>query len=246
MPGAPRCSIPRPEAKHREILRSASRAVDRAVRAAQKAFDDPGWRDMAPMEREALLHWLADLVERVADELARIESLAFFSTLDVPALIALLRYFAGWPSKLGGRTVTPVVNGPAFYAYTRREPLGVEGAIVPWNYSLLLAIFELAPAPAAGCTVVLNPGELTPYSTLRLGQLIEEAGFPPGAVNIVLGDGATGAAIIEHPGVAKITFTGSTAVGKNIAERCGASLKRVTLELGSKTPVVIMPDAVRR
>lgn len=232
-----------------EIPRSTPAAVDRAVSAAQKAFDNPEWRDMPPMEREACLHRLADLMERDADELARIESLdqgkplAFSSTLDVPASIALLRYFAGWPSKLGGRTVTPAVNGPAFHAYTRREPVGVVGAIVPWNYPLLLAMFKLAPALAAGCTVVLKPAELTPFSTLRLGQLIEEAGFAPGTVNIVLGDGSTGAAIVEHPGVAKITFTGSTSVGKKIAARCGQDLRRVTLELGNKTPVVIMPDA---
>lgn len=240
---------PATERKLGEIPRSGAATVDAAVRAAQAAFEDPAWRDIAPMEREAMMHRLADLMEAHADELAQLETLdqgkplSFSGTLDVPGSIAWIRYFAGWPSKLGGRTATPAVNGPAFHAYTRREPVGVVGAIVPWNYPLLLAMFKLGPALATGCTIVLKPAELTPYSALLLGRLVEQAGFPPGVVNIVLGDGSTGAALVDHPGVAKVTFTGSTAVGKKIAARCGQDLKRVTLELGNKTPVVMLPDA---
>lgn len=234
-----------------EIPCSSAATVDEAVRAARKAFNDPAWRDLPPMGREALLHRLAALVEEHADELATIESLdngkpiAFSSTLDVPLSAQWLHYFAGWPSKLSGRSMHPAVQPTgSHHAYTLRHPVGVVGAIVPWNFPLVLAIWKLAPALAAGNTVVIKPAEQTPYSLLKLAELIEAAGFPPGVVNVVLGDGrTTGQAIVDHPGVNKISFTGSTAVGKHLLTSAAKDLKRVTLELGGKSPTVILPDA---
>ncbi|MDD3764898.1 MAG: aldehyde dehydrogenase family protein [Nevskiales bacterium] len=229
---------------------STAATVDRAVAAATRAFHDPAWASLAPLAREALLHRLATLIEEHASELAAIESLdngkplAFSSTLDVPVCVQWLRYFAGWPSKLSGRQLAPaMLPAGSTHAYTLREPVGVVGAIVPWNFPLVLAVWKLAPALAAGCTVVIKPAEQTPYSLLKLAQLIEAAGFPKGVVNVVLGDGRTGQHIVDHPGIAKISFTGSTAVGKRIAACVANDLKRVTLELGGKSPTVILPDA---
>src|SRR5262249_54128771 len=155
---------------------------------------------------------------------------------------AHLRYFAGWPTKIEG-AVLPVAAGPAMHCYVRREPVGVCAQIIPWNFPLLMASWKLAPALAAGCTVVLKPAEQTPLSALRLGELALEAGFPPGVVNVLTGDGATGAALVEHPQIDKIAFTGSTAVGREIGAKAGRALKRVTLELGGKSPNIILPDA---
>ncbi|SEP89722.1 phenylacetaldehyde dehydrogenase [Solimonas aquatica] len=241
---------PASEALLGSIPRSTPAAVDAAVRAARAALQDPAWANLPPMGREALLHRLAALMDEHASELAAIESLdngkpiAFSSTLDVPLSAQWVRYFAGWPSKLAGRALNPALqaNGST-HAYTIREPVGVVGAIVPWNFPLVLAVWKLAPALAAGCTVVIKPAEQTPYSLLRLAELIEQAGFPKGVVNVVLGDGSTGQAIVDHPGIAKISFTGSTAVGKRIAASVAGDLKRVTLELGGKSPTVILPDA---
>ncbi|HSW12623.1 MAG TPA: aldehyde dehydrogenase family protein [Solimonas sp.] len=228
---------------------SGAATVDQAVRAAHTAFADPAWRDLPLIARERLIHRLADLLEANAAEMAAIESLdngkplMFSSTLDVPLSAAWFRYFAGWPTKLSGKSLNAAVHGPGFHCYTLREPVGVVGLIVPWNFPLVLAVWKLAPALAAGCTVVLKPAEQTPYSALRLAQLIEEAGFPKGVVNVVLGDGCTGQAIVDHPGIAKISFTGSTAVGKRILGSVAKDLKRVTLELGGKSPTIILPDA---
>lgn len=232
-----------------DIPRSGPAEVDHAVRAAQAAFDDPGWRDMTPAARERLLHRFADLLEADADGMARLESLdggkpiAFSSTIDVPYAVAWLRYYAGWPSKLAGKAQVPAIHGPNFHAYTLRQPVGVVGLIVPWNYPLVLAVWKLAPALAAGCTVVLKPAQNTPYSALRLAELAARAGFPPGVFNVVLGDGKTGQAIVDHPGVAKLSFTGSTRVGKQILASVAKDLKRVTLELGGKSPTILLPDA---
>ena len=233
-----------------DIPCSTPAAVDQAVKAAQAAFAAPSWRDLPPMAREALLHRLAGLIETHAGELAAIEALdngkpiAFASTVDVPLTAMWVRYMAGWPSKLSGRSIAPALQ-PAgtHHAYTLRQPVGVVGAIVPWNYPLVLAIWKVAPALAAGCTVVLKPAEATPYSALRLAQLVEEAGFPPGVFNVVLGDGRTGQALVAHPGVAKISFTGSTAVGKRLIADAAKDLKRLTVELGGKSPTLILPDA---
>ncbi len=224
--------------------------VDAAVKAARSAFESPAWRALPPLGRERLLHRLADLIDANAQELAMIESLdngkpiAFSSTLDVPLSAMWFRYFGGWPSKLGGRSLAPALQPDGtHHAYTLRQPVGVVGAIVPWNFPLVLAVWKLAPALAAGCTVVIKPAEQTPYSLLRLMELIEQAGFPPGVVNLVVGDGRTGQAIVDHPGIDKISFTGSTPVGKRILQSVAPDLKRVTLELGGKSPTLILPDA---
>ena len=152
-----------------------------------------------------------------------------------------LRYFAGWPTKIVGQTIP--VSQPGMHVYTRKEPVGVCGQIIPWNFPLLMASWKIAPALAAGCTVVLKPAEQTPLTALRLGELALEAGIPPGVLNVVTGDGETGAALVDHPGVDKIAFTGSTAVGREIGAKAGKALKRVTLELGGKSPNIILPDA---
>ncbi|WP_428313417.1 aldehyde dehydrogenase family protein [Hydrocarboniphaga sp.] len=240
---------PATEALIGQIPRSTPAAVDRAVKAAQAAFENPAWRDLPLLARERLIHRFADLLEANAQEMAQIESLdngkpvMFSGMLDVPYSVAWLRYFAGWPTKLHGKSLTPAIHGPEHHCYTLREPVGVVGLIVPWNFPLVLAVWKIAPALAAGCTIVLKPAEQTPYSALRLAQLADEAGFPKGVFNVVLGDGVTGQAIVDHPGIAKISFTGSTPVGKRILSSVARDLKRVTLELGGKSPTVILPDA---
>jgi phenylacetaldehyde dehydrogenase len=223
--------------------------VDAAVAAAREAFDAGPWTRLPPSERARLMWKLSDLLERDADELALIEvldngkPLRFARYGDVAGAVETLRYYAGWPTKLNGETMPMSCPGD-WHAYTTREPIGVAGLIVAWNFPLAMAVAKLAPALAAGCTVVMKPSELTPLSTIRLGELVQEAGFPDGVVNIVTGFGATaGAAIAEHPGVDKISFTGSTAVGKSILRAAAGNLKRLTLELGGKSPVIIFPDA---
>ena len=161
--------------------------------------------------------------------------------MDVLGTAGHLRYFSGWPTKIEGNVLP--VTAPNMLCYTRREPVGVCAQIVPWNFPLLMAAWKIAPALAAGCTIVLKPAEQTPLSALRLGELALEVGFPPGVLNVLTGDGSTGAALVEHPGVDKIAFTGSTAVGREIGAKAGRALKRMTLELGGKSPNIILPDA---
>jgi acyl-CoA reductase-like NAD-dependent aldehyde dehydrogenase len=202
---------------------------------------------MAPSARGALMMALADAIEAHEEEIAQIESLdngkpvKLAQYVDVRGTIAHLRYFAGWPTKIEG-AVLPV-TAPDMLCYTRREPVGVCGQIVPWNFPLMMAAWKIAPALAAGCTIVLKPAEQTPLSALRLGELALQAGFPPGVLNVLTGDAETGAALVDHPGVDKIAFTGSTAVGREIGAKAGRALKRVTLELGGKSPNIILPDA---
>jgi acyl-CoA reductase-like NAD-dependent aldehyde dehydrogenase len=202
---------------------------------------------MAPSARGQLIAALADAIEAHEEEIAQIESLdngkpvKLAQYVDVRGSIAHLRYFAGWPTKIEG-SVLPV-SAPNMLCYTRREPVGVCGQIVPWNFPLLMAAWKIGPALAAGCTIVLKPAEQTPLSALRLGELALEVGFPPGVLNVLTGDGETGAALVDHPDVDKIAFTGSTAVGREIGAKAGRALKRVTLELGGKSPNVILPDA---
>ncbi len=236
-------------ASGREIARVAhagSEDVAAAVAVARKAF--ASWSVAPAIERERLLSALAEAVEAHARELAQIESLdngkpvRLAEIVDVRSTAAHLRYFAGWPTKIEG-AVLPVAAGPAMHCYVRREPVGVCAQIIPWNFPLLMASWKLAPALAAGCTVVLKPAEQTPLSAVRLGELALEVGFPPGVVNVVTGDGATGAALVEHPQIDKIAFTGSTEVGREIGAKAGRALKRVTLELGGKSPNIILPDA---
>jgi acyl-CoA reductase-like NAD-dependent aldehyde dehydrogenase len=202
---------------------------------------------MTPGDRGRAMTRLATLVEEHADELAELESLdngkplKFARYVDVASTIGHLHYYAGWCTKIEGNTLP--VSIPEMFAYTRREPVGVAGQIIPWNFPLLMAAWKIGPALAAGCTIVLKPAEQTPLTALRLGELALEAGIPAGVLNVVTGDGSTGAALVDHPGVDKIAFTGSTAVGRMIGERAGKALKRVTLELGGKSPNVILPDA---
>ncbi|NLR70483.1 aldehyde dehydrogenase [Novosphingobium sp. ERN07] len=227
--------------------------ADRAVQAAQRCFESDAWQNMRPIDRGRLLEKLALLVERDREELAALESLdsgkLLFVTnaVDLQFTIDGLRYFAGWASKIAGEYVShsPVMPEPAIYrAYTQRRPVGVVAGITPWNFPIGQAIQKIAPAIAFGCTVVLKPSEETSLTTLRLGELIVEAGFPAGAVNIVTGYGAeVGAALVDHPGVRKIAFTGSTATGQRIMESAARSMKRVTLELGGKSPSIVLPDA---
>jgi aldehyde dehydrogenase (NAD+) len=197
--------------------------------------------------RERLMHLLAQALEDRAEEVAQIESLdngkpvGLAQYVDVAGAVAHLRYFAGWPTKIEGGVLP--VGAPNMHCYTRREPVGVAAQIIPWNFPLLMAAWKLGPALAAGCTVVLKPAEQTPLSALRLGELALEVGFPPGVINVLTGDGSTGAALVDHPDVDKVAFTGSTAVGREIGAKAGRALKRVTLELGGKSPNIILPDA---
>ena len=222
--------------------------VDRAVQAAREAFAGGApWRRLPAPARAQALHRLAELIEAHAEELAQLESLDNGKPVqaaagDVAGTVTHLRYYAGWPTKIEGGVV-PTGHGDKMLAYTLREPVGVCGQIVPWNYPLLMAAWKIGPALAAGCTVVLKPAEQTPLTALRLGELALEAGLPEGVLNVVTGDGETGAALVDHPGVDKVAFTGSTSVGREIGAKCGAALKRVTLELGGKSPNIILPDA---
>lgn len=222
--------------------------INRAVAAARKAFESGPWPKLTPSQRGRLLWKLADLVEQHADELAQLETLdngkpiKYSKGADIPLTADHFRYFAGWATKLEGETIP--VSIPNMFTYTLREPLGVVGQIVPWNFPIQMAAWKLAPALACGNTVVLKPAEQTPLSALRLGELVCEAGFPEGVVNIVPGFGETaGAALAAHPDVDKIAFTGSTEVGKKILLASAGNLKRVTLELGGKSPNIIFPDA---
>ncbi len=226
--------------------------VDRAVKAARAAF--PSWSKITPRQRERLLTKLADLLEQNAEQLAQLESLdvgmPFMEAayIDVPFSLDILRYYAGWPTKITGDTI-PVsfpqtLGGGPFHAYTLRELLGVVAAIIPWNLPLMMAIKKLAPALATGNTIVIKPAEQTPLVMARLAELVLEAGIPEGVVNYVTGLGETaGAALVEHPGVNKVTFTGSVETGKAIARAATGTLKRVSLELGGKSPNIIFGDA---
>ncbi|HZU57156.1 MAG TPA: aldehyde dehydrogenase family protein [Actinocrinis sp.] len=225
--------------------------VDDAVAAARAALADPGWRDISPLQRGELLHALADLVEAHADELALIESLdngkpvSVARAVDVGTTAKLFRYFAGWPSKFEGSTI-PISprGGLRVLNYTVHEPIGVVGAIVPWNFPMSMAAWKLAPALAMGNAVVLKPAEQTSLSTLRLAELIGQAGFPSGVVNVVTGLGSVvGAAIAGHGGVDKVAFTGSTAVGRLVTAAALGNMKKVSLELGGKSPHIVLPDA---
>ena len=232
------------------IVDASDADVDRAVGAARAAFDDGRWSGQSPYYREMTIRRLADLIEANATEFAELEaidngkSITAASQMDVPGAIAQLRYMAGWASRLDGESVEPLLApSGAFHGYTRREPIGVAALIVPWNFPLFFAALKLAPALAAGCTTVLKPAEQTSLTTLRFAELVLEAGFPAGVINIVTGAGSgAGAALVRHPEVDKISFTGSTSVGKMIAHSAADSLKRVTLELGGKSPVIVLPD----
>ncbi|WP_137895744.1 aldehyde dehydrogenase family protein [Ramlibacter sp. 2FC] len=226
--------------------------VDRAVKAARAAFDQGPWGRMRPVERQRLLLKLADLVEAHAQTLAEIESIdngksaAIARAVDMAIVVDFFRYMAGWATKIEGSTSehsVPYALQAEFVTYTRREAVGVVAAIVPWNFPLVVAAWKLGPALAAGCTVVLKPAEQTPLTALYLAELIAEAGFPAGVVNILTGDGpGTGAPLVRHPGVDKVSFTGSTEVGKLIGHASVDNMTRFTLELGGKSPVIVLDD----
>ena len=233
-----------------QVAHAGPEDVDLAVKAARRAFEDPAWRRMSAMDRSMLLYRLADLIERDAHELAVLECLdngkpaTLTRLVEIEGSIKTFRYFAGWPSKFGGETL-PVSprGGLQILNYTTREPVGVAALIVPWNYPMSMAAWKIAPAVAAGCAVVLKPAEQTPLTALRLAELALEAGFPAGIINVVTGFGDAGAALVEHPGVDKVAFTGSTEVGKAIVRASTGNLKKVSLELGGKSPQIVLPDA---
>jgi phenylacetaldehyde dehydrogenase len=240
---------PATEEKLAEVAHGGAEDIDRAVRAARKAFAyDSPWRRMTPSQRGKLIWRIGDLIEEHADELARLESLDNGKPLgvarvaDIPLAADLFHYMAGWPTKILGDT-TPISAPGEYLSYTLREPVGVVGQIIPWNFPLLMAAWKLGPALACGCTVVLKPAEQTPLSALLLGELLLEAGLPDGVVNIVTGFGDAGAALSGHPDVDKVAFTGSTEVGKLIVQAASGNLKKVSLELGGKSPNVVFADA---
>ncbi len=231
--------------------------IGRAVAAARRAFDGP-WKRVTPADRARMLWRLADLIEANADELVELEVLnegmpvRYARMLAGSGIAEACRYYAGWCTKLEGSTMTISIPdmrpgggfGPPYHAFTAREPVGVIGAIIPWNAPLVMAVAKIAPALAAGCTIVVKPAEETPFTALRLGELALEAGIPPGVINIVPGFGETaGAALVAHRGVDKITFTGSTEIGKIITKAAADNLTKVTLELGGKSPFIVLPDA---
>jgi phenylacetaldehyde dehydrogenase len=225
--------------------------INRAVKAARAAFETGPWSKISPSERGRLLWKLADLLEKHTEEFAQLESLDNGKPLkiarvaDIPLAVDHFRYYAGWATKIEGNTISlGLAKQGKFHAYTVREPVGVAGQIIPWNFPLLMAAWKLAPALSVGCTVILKPAEQTPLTAIRLGELIMEAGFPEGVVNIVPGFGETaGAALSAHPDVDKIAFTGSTEVGKLILQAATGNLKKVSLELGGKSPNIILDDA---
>ncbi|MCW5580532.1 MAG: aldehyde dehydrogenase family protein [Luteimonas sp.] len=227
--------------------------IDRAVAAARRAFEQGDWPRMRPVDRERLLLRLAELVEAHAQELAEIEALdngkpvTMARAVDVALVVDFLRYMAGWATKIEGSTMevsVPLVRDREFFGYTRREPVGVVGAIIPWNFPLLMVAWKAGPALASGCTMVLKPAEETPLSALRFAELVLEAGYPAGVFNVVTGLGHTaGAALASHRGVEKVAFTGSTEIGKIVGKAALDNMTRVSLELGGKSPVIVLDDA---
>ncbi len=232
-----------------QVPEAEAEDVDRAVRAARLAFDAGPWTRMTPSERGRIIWKLGDLIEQNLEEIAEIESLdngkplSVARVADLPLAVDMFRYMAGWATKINGSTLS-LSSGRDFHSYTLREPIGVVGQIIPWNFPLLMAAWKLAPALAAGCTIVLKLAEQTPMSMLRVAELVQEAGFPEGVINILTGYGeGAGAPLAEHPLVDKIAFTGSTEVGKLIVKAATDNLKKVTLELGGKSPAIVFPDA---
>ena len=229
-----------------EVAQGDAADADSAVKAARACFESDAWRGMSARKRGRLLFKTADLLEARLEEFARLETAhngktLFESKIEISMTVNSLRYYAGWCDKITGSTLP--VEGP-FFTYTLREPIGVVGAIVPWNFPLNIASWKFAPALAAGCTMILKPASETPLTALLFAELILEAGFPPGAFNVLPGGGSTvGAALVKHPDVDKISFTGSTEVGRQIMKMAAETNKRITLELGGKSPNVIFADA---
>jgi acyl-CoA reductase-like NAD-dependent aldehyde dehydrogenase len=229
-----------------QVAKADAADVDAAVQAARTCFESDGWQNLNARERGKMLTKAADLLAERLDEMAKLETqhngkLLFESKIDVSMSVETLRYYGGWADKITGDTLP--VNGP-FFAYTLREPVGVVAAIVPWNFPLNIATWKFAPALAAGCTVIVKPASETPLTVLLMAEIMREAGFPPGAFNVLPGGGSTaGSALVKHPGVDKISFTGSTEIGKQVMRDAVDTVKRITLELGGKSPNVIFADA---
>ncbi|MBV9819336.1 MAG: aldehyde dehydrogenase family protein [Solirubrobacterales bacterium] len=234
------------------VAEGTSEDIDRAVKTARATFDAQTWTKMKPNERSRIIHRIGDLMLEHADELAALESLdngkplAIARAADVELAADIFHYMSGWVTKIEGNTIpisVPYMPGAEFHAYTLKDPIGVVGQIIPWNFPLLMAAWKLSPALAAGVTVILKPAEQTPLSALRLAELILEAGVPPGVVNVVTGAGDAGAALAAHDDVDKVAFTGSTEVGKEIVRAAAGNLKKLTLELGGKSPNIVFSDA---
>jgi acyl-CoA reductase-like NAD-dependent aldehyde dehydrogenase len=232
-----------------EIPIASGADVDAGVEASWKAFREPAWRDLAPLQRERLLHRFADAIEEDLPRLAALEALdtgkpvSQAAAIDIPAALSWLRTYAGWPSKLFGTSGSLAATPGHYHCYSRREPIGVVAAITPWNFPIVLSMWKIAPALAAGCTVILKPAPETPLTALRLAEIAREVGLPAGVFQVVTGDSTTGAALASHPRVAKVAFTGSTATGQAILKSSVPDFKRVTLELGGKSPSIICKDA---
>ena len=230
-----------------EVAKAGPEDVDRAVRAARAAFESGPWPQMRPAERQRILWKLGDLILEHAAEIARLETLdngkPIFESrqIDVPMVAGCFHYFSGWATKLAGETV-PV--NPSWFTFTLREPLGVVGAIIPWNFPMIMVGWKAAPALAAGNCVIVKPAAETPLTAVRIGELALEAGLPPGVLNVLPGPGSSaGAAMVRHPGIDKVTFTGSTEVGKQIMREAASTVKKITLELGGKSPNIVFADA---
>ncbi len=238
---------PATEQEITHVAHGEAEDIDRAVAAARRAFEEGPWRTITPSARGQIIWRLADLLEKHTDEFAELEALdngkplSVARTADVPLAVDLFRYMAGWATKIEGNTIP--ISVPGTFAYTLMEPVGVVGQIIPWNFPLLMAAWKLGPALTTGCTVVLKPAEQTPLSALRLGELFQEAGLSDGVLNVVTGFGDAGARLAAHPGVDKVAFTGSTEVGKLVVQAAAGNLKKVSLELGGKAPLVIYRDA---
>ncbi len=226
--------------------------VNAAVAAARRALEDSAWSRMRPADRERILFRLSQLIEEHGDELSSMETLqggklqGVARMIDVGFSAEFVRYMAGWATKLEGSTLQssiPFPPGARYHTYTQREPVGVVAAVVPWNFPLAIALWKIAPALAAGCTVVVKPSPETPLTALRLAELAMQAGLPAGVLNVVCGGGGTGAALCAHPGIDKISFTGSTPTGRAIGHTAVDRMTRFTLELGGKSPMIVLPDA---
>ncbi len=232
------------------ISNASQEDLDSCVRVARNAFEGDAWREITPATRSLLLHKLADLIEENGEELAYLETLdngmplSISQSVAVTASVNCCRYYAGWADKINGTTV-PISSMPGdYHAYTLKEPIGVVGLIVPWNFPLVMAIMKIAPALAAGCTCILKPAEDTSLTALRIGELAAQAGIPNGVINVITGYGSgVGVGIASHPDIDKVAFTGSTVTGKAVVRAASVNLKRVSLELGGKAPNIILPDA---
>jgi phenylacetaldehyde dehydrogenase len=247
-------STPNPATGQRlaDVAHGEAEDIDRAVKAARRAFDSGPWASMSPSERGKIVWRIGELIEENLEEFAELESLdngkpiTIARVADVPLAADLFRYMAGWATKIEGNTIpisVPYAPGASWHAYTLKEPIGVVGQIIPWNFPLLMAAWKLGPALATGCTIVLKPAEQTPFSAIRLGEIMLEAGVPKGVINIVTGFGDAGAALAAHDDVDKVAFTGSTEVGKLIVKAAAGNLKKLTLELGGKSPNIVFNDA---